>query len=198
MSRQRFAKMEIPTRGRGKRDRREEGRERERERERNFRQSVESSSAADFLRAVLVDEFVTLRDLPLAAPGRYVADDIEIRSSLEGPSPFAITWSKTRSLVETSKAERRRKGERRAGITNEVSPRSPPPLSLPARWRHGTLQFAHSYTSSFRSRSCLYRSHFVRPCRPLSLATVAPLSLDRGGGEESLHAHTSVHVYIYI
>lgn len=68
--------MEILTRSR----------ERERERggwgrrARNFRQS-------DFLRAIGSGDgggggggdgkFVTLRDLPLVAPGRYVADDIE-------------------------------------------------------------------------------------------------------------------------
>lgn len=84
--------MEIPTRSRESETERREG-----ERARNFRQS-------DFLRAISgsgngsgrgsggrsggngdggggSDEFVTLRDLPLVAPGRYVADDIENRAA---------------------------------------------------------------------------------------------------------------------
>lgn len=77
----RLAKMEILTRSR---ERDGEKARRRGKRARNFRQS-------DFLRAIGSGDgggggggggsgdgkFVTLRDLPLVAPGRYVADDIE-------------------------------------------------------------------------------------------------------------------------
>jgi len=53
---------------------------------------------------------VTLRDLPLVAPGRYVADDIENRAAR--PSPCAITWSKTRPRSSTPSRETHRYNKR--------------------------------------------------------------------------------------
>lgn len=145
-------------------------------------------------------EFVTLRDLPLVAPGRYVADDIENRAAR--PSPYAITWSETRARACRLLAGRR------VGITNEDLSLLPPlplaqhriplggetarfslriPIRLPFALARPTVRgsFVSLSPSLFHRRPAGARTSFSRSSPKEEEGICTPIQ------------HTHIYIYIY-